>query len=140
MCVENLPVRIYLLPGKGEEAIARRIHDGAKNKDRIELKQMDIRELKVCLSRASFVVSNDTGPRHISAALSVPTLSILGPMDERYTAYRSDFTHNLSKDVPCRPCNKRECKTDHACMNGISPEEVFRKVREVYSGRPDTDN
>ncbi len=75
---------------------------------------MDVRELKVCLARASLVVSNDTGPRHISAALHVPTVVILGPMDERYTTYASSFTHTLGKDMPCRPCNmKRATATTH---------------------------
>ena len=87
LLVERFPVRVYLLPGKGEEGVARRVYEGAKHKERVEIKDMDMRELKVALSRASLVVSNDTGPRHISVALSVPTIVILGPMDERYTAY-----------------------------------------------------
>lgn len=136
MIVEDLSARIYLLPGKGEEAIAMQVVEGARHKDRIELKTMDMRELKVCLARAAFVVSNDTGPRHIAAALSVPTFTILGPMDERYTLYRSDSTHCLSADVACRPCNKRKCATDHKCMNDITPEEAFQKIREVVSERP----
>jgi heptosyltransferase-2 len=136
MIVENLPVRIYLLPGKGEEAIAMQVVEGAKHKDRIELKAMGMRELKVCLARAAFVVSNDTGPRHIAAALSVPTLTLLGPMDDRYTSYRSDSTYCLSADVACRPCNKRKCGADHECMKDIAPEEVFRKIQEVVRERP----
>ena len=92
---------------------------------------MDVRELKVCLARASVVVSNDTGPRHISAALHVPTVVILGPMDERYTTYAGSFTHTVCKDIPCRPCNMKRCDRDHACVKGISPEEVLHKVEEV---------
>ena len=50
-----------------------------EHKEQVAIKSMDIRELKVCLSRATAVVSNDTGPRHIAAALSVPTIVLLGP-------------------------------------------------------------
>ena len=67
----------------------------------------------------------------ISAALHVPTVVILGPMDERYTTYAGSFTHTVCKDIPCRPCNMKRCDRDHACVNGISPEEVFHKVEEV---------
>jgi len=131
MLTESYPLRVYLLPGKGEEGIAGRIRDGAEHKERVEVKSMDARELKVCLGRASVAVSNDTGPRHISAALHVPTVVILGPMDERYTRYPGGFTRIVSKDVPCRPCNMKRCDSDHECLKGISPEEVFRLVREA---------
>jgi heptosyltransferase II len=136
LLVERLSTSIYLLPGKGEEGIARRIRDGARHKERIQVKDMDVRELKVCLGRAALVVSNDTGPRHISAALSVPTIVISGPMDERYTIYPNSFTYCMSKDLECRPCNRKWCDRDNQCLKGIRPEEVLRKVEEVLGGQP----
>lgn len=135
MLIEKLHVEVYLLPGKGEEEIAMRVQEGVRHKDRVRVSLMDVRELKVCLARASAVVSNDTGPRHISAALSIPTVAILGPMDERYTAYPNRFTRIVKKDIPCRPCNKRRCDRNHECVTGISPEEVFQRVEEVLNER-----
>mgnify|MGYP000265345510 CR=1 FL=1 len=125
--------RVYILPGKGEEAMAEKVRQGATNKGDIEVRVLDIRDLKVCLSRASLVVTNDTGPRHISAALSRPTVVLLGPMDERYTAYPAPSSAVMVKDVPCRPCNKKKCNGDHACMKGITPDEVFNKVLEMLA-------
>jgi heptosyltransferase II len=136
LLVERFPVRVYLLPGKGEEEVAGRVYDGIKRKERVEIRDMDIMELKVALSRAALVVSNDTGPRHIAAALSVPTIAILGSMDDRYTAYRSSNTYAISKDIPCRPCNMRRCDRDHECLKGIRPDQVFRKAEEVFVEHP----
>jgi len=102
----------------------------------VAIKSMDIRDLKVCLSRAAAVVSNDTGPRHISAALSVPTIVLLGPMDEQYTRYPSPCTYTLSKDMPCRPCNKKKCDKHHPCLSDIKPDEVFLKLEDVFDARP----
>ena len=130
--IDEYDMKIYMLPGKGEEALAAKVRDGAKNKERIEIKNVNMRDLKVCLSRAFFVVSNDTGPRHMSAALSVPTIVLLGPMDGRYTDYPSPNTYKIEKDLPCRPCNKRTCReNNHACMAGILPDEVFRIIRGI---------
>lgn len=126
---------VYILPGVGEEKFAHKIRDGVKSKERVSVISLDIRELKVCLSRASAVVTNDTGPRHISAALSVPTVVLLGPMDERYTHYPSRFTYPILKEVPCRPCNKRKCERDHACLRAITPGEVFEKLGEIFEHR-----
>ncbi len=131
LLIERFSMRVYLVPGKGEEGIARRVCEGVRHKESVEVKDMDVRDLKVCLGRASLVVGNDTGPRHISAALSVPTIVILGPMDERYTVYPSSHTYPMAKDLSCRPCNRRRCDKDHECLKGITPEEVLRKAEEV---------
>jgi heptosyltransferase-2 len=134
MIADNLNAKVYILPGKGEEGIARSIAEGARRKDLVEVKYLDIRDLKVCLSRASAVISNDTGPRHISAALSVPTIVLLGPMDAKYTAYQSPHTHQAFIDVPCKPCNKKRCDRDHECLKGIKPQDIFMKVESVLNG------
>ena len=127
--IEKYGMKVYMLPGKHEENLANKIIEGSKHKDSIEVKSMNVRDLKVCLSRASFVVSNDTGPRHISAALSVPTIVLLGPMDDKYTAYPSSFTHKLWKeDLLCRPCNKKQCNKGHECLAEILPDEVLKTI------------
>ena len=128
---KELGIKVYILPGKGEERLAREIYEGVTSRDRVEIKPMDIRELKVCLSRASAVVSNDTGPRHIAAALSVPTVVLFGAMDERYTLYPSDSTHGISKNMPCRPCNDRHCDRGYECLKSITPGEVLSKLEEI---------
>jgi len=133
---KDLDMNVNLLPGFGEEELAYRIYERVQRKERVIIKSMDIRDLKVCLSRARAVVSNDTGPRHISAALSVPTIVLLGPMDEQYTRYESTPTCVLAKDVPCRPCNRKRCDKGHACLTGIKPDDVFRKLEEILETRP----
>jgi len=135
MIADNLGMKVYLLPGKSEEGLARSIAEGARRRDMVEVKSLDLRDLKVCLSRASVVVSNDTGPRHIAAALSIPTIVLLGPMDIKYTVYPSPHTFEAFKDVPCRPCNKKTCDRDHECLKGIKPEDIFVKVENILNGR-----
>jgi len=129
-------MNVYILPGLGEEALAQKIMEGVEHREQVAMKSMDVKELKVCLSRAAAVISNDTGPRHIAAALSVPTIVLLGPMDERYTVYQSTCTHTIRSDVSCRPCNRKKCDKDHACLTGIKPEEVFDKLEEDLELRP----
>ncbi|MCX5804981.1 MAG: lipopolysaccharide heptosyltransferase II [Proteobacteria bacterium] len=135
MIAENYGMKVYVLPGKGEEDLAREIYNETERKEFIVIKPMGIRELKVCLSRASVVVSNDTGPRHISAALSVPTIVLLGPMDERYTQYPNNYTYQISENIPCRPCNNKKCNKNHECLKDISPKEVFLKLGEIIEKR-----
>jgi heptosyltransferase II len=131
LLIERFNKPILILPGKGEEDIAGRIRNGAKHGDKVFIKDLGMRELKSALARASLVVANDTGPRHIAAALAVPTIVILGPMDDAYTRYPSSNTYSISNDLPCRPCNKKTCDRDHECLKGIEPITVFKKAEEV---------
>ncbi|MBP1748344.1 MAG: rfaF 1 [Deltaproteobacteria bacterium] len=129
--IENFCLNVFMLPGRNEHGIADTIYAGIKHKDRADIMSMNIRDVKVCLARAAVVISNDTGPRHISAALSVPTIVFAGPMDEQYTSYASPSTRVLAKDMPCRPCNKKRCDRGHDCMMDIKPQEVAGIVGEI---------
>ncbi len=42
--------------------------------------------LKAVSRRAALVITNDTGPRHVAAALGTPVVSLFGPTDHRWTA------------------------------------------------------
>ncbi len=41
--------------------------------------------LKAILQRTALLITNDTGPRHIAAALDTPTIALFGPTDCRWT-------------------------------------------------------
>jgi len=131
MIIEKMDYSVIILPGKDEIDVGIDIKNRAIHRDNIEIKDLGISDLKVCISRAVAVVSNDTGPRHISAALSVPTFVLIGPMDEIYTEYFSANTFRFIKDVPCRPCNQKTCNKNLECLSGITPAEVYKKVEGV---------
>ena len=130
MIIERYGMNIYMLPGRNEEGLAHMVSEGIVRKDHVRIRSMNIRDMKVCISRAAFVVSNDTGPRHIAAALHIPNVILSGPMDERYTLYPSECTRVLSKNLDCRPCNKKRCNTGHQCMREIKPGEVLEVLEE----------
>jgi heptosyltransferase-2 len=93
--------------------------------------EISLGALKGLIAGAAVLVTNDSGPRHIGAALGVPVVTIMGPTDPRWshTGYEREVI--LRKDVDCAPCMLRECPTDHKCMTLITPEEVVIAVDEV---------
>ncbi len=131
MIVSKYSRMIYILPGKQEMELAQSVRQDVARKENVRREVMDIADLKVCLSRASLVISNDTGPRHVADALGRPTIAVLGPMDARYTEYPSRSTRLVFKEVACRPCNSKKCERNHECMTGIRPEDVFKTVEEM---------
>jgi heptosyltransferase-2 len=99
-------------------------------------------ELIGALDLCDLLVSNDTGPAHISAALGLPTLTIFGPTNEFETAPMGRRAELIrAEGVECARCMLRDCPIDHRCMTRIAPQEVFaRAVRLLEEYRPAHDD
>jgi len=90
-------------------------------------------EAMAILSVCDLLVSNDTGPAHIAAALGTKTLAIFGPTNPLTTKPFPANAEIIYKKVECSPCLLRECPIDHRCMTRISAEEVFERTKEIFA-------
>jgi heptosyltransferase-2 len=134
MCRKNLDAKIVLLFGPGEEALIQTIVDRV-GKDMIDLRgrNVDLELLKPLVARCNLMITNDTGPRHYAVALDVPVVVIMGPTDPRYTDANTERTVVVRKELPCSPCHKKVCPTQHECMKAITPDEVFAATETLLS-------
>jgi heptosyltransferase-2 len=94
-----------------------------------------IAEATALISIADVLVTNDTGPAHIGAALSTPTLVIFGPTNPLTTYPLSSNAEIIRRAPDCAPCMLRDCPIDHRCMTAIAPEEVFARASALISRR-----
>jgi heptosyltransferase-2 len=86
-------------------------------------------ELIGTLDLCDLLVSNDTGPAHVSAALGRPTLTLFGPTNEFETAPLGRRAELIRVDgVECARCMLRDCPIDHRCMTRIAPQEVCERA------------
>jgi len=95
-----------------------------------------VRELMALLSLSSFLVTNDSGPMHIGAALGVPLVAIFGPTDWRRTSPWSGRAKIVRVEIDCSPCRLRVCDRGHECMLGVTPEMVVDAARQLLPGGP----
>jgi heptosyltransferase-2 len=80
---------------------------------------------KACVRRARLMVTTDSGPRHFAAAFAVPTVSLFGPTDPRWSHNYLGAAINLQLDVDCGPCAKRICPLEHhRCMQDLTVNHV----------------
>jgi heptosyltransferase-2 len=79
------------------------------------------------------VLANDSGPRHVAAALGRPALVVMGPTDPRHGASQGAVQRILREDVPCSPCQLRVCPIDHRCMLRLAPERVAAAATELLA-------
>jgi len=90
---------------------------------------LDLAALAGVLGHLDLLVTNDSGPMHLAAALGVPCVALFGPTDRRRTAPVGDRHVVLSRDLWCSPCFRRRCPLlHHGCMKGISVEQVADAV------------
>ena len=95
-----------------------------------------VRELMALLSLSSFLVTNDSGPMHVGAALGVPLVAIFGPTDWRRTSPWTSLAKVVRVEVDCSPCRRRTCDRGHECMLGVTPEMVVDAARRLLPGGP----
>jgi len=84
--------------------------------------------LAECFRRLDFLVTNDTGPMHLAAAVGTPLLDLCGAADERVTGPRGADSEVVVHPIHCRPCVKNECAYNLGCMRGIPVEPVLDVV------------
>ncbi|MBM3298156.1 MAG: lipopolysaccharide heptosyltransferase II [Candidatus Aminicenantes bacterium] len=120
---------IVITGSAGERELAGRVAALLPRRAAVLAGLTDLRRLLAVLSRASLVVSNDSGAMHLANALRVPVTAVFGPTDPAATRPYHQPSVVLKKDVACWPCLYRECPYDHRCLTSITPEEVYAAAR-----------
>jgi heptosyltransferase II len=125
-----------LFGGRGDAAIANQIESTQNSKFKIQnlSGQTSLRELMALLKLCRVLLTNDSGPMHVAAALGTPVVVPFGSTSPELTGpgLPGDARNQLLKsDAPCSPCFRRKCPIDFRCMNGISVEHVVEAVLEV---------
>ncbi|MBX6425207.1 MAG: lipopolysaccharide heptosyltransferase II [Variibacter sp.] len=93
-------------------------------------------ELAAIVRRAAVVVTNDSGPMHLAAALGRPTVSMFGPTDPLWIGPYGQPDAVISAELSCAPCYLRQlrrCPHGHACMYGLAPEEVIARIERALA-------
>jgi lipopolysaccharide heptosyltransferase II len=125
--------RVAILGGETERATAETVASAMRDPSRavVLAGHTTITELVGVLSSALALVSNDTGPAHLGAALGVPTVTIFGPTEHFATHPVGPRAAMVRHAVECAPCMLRDCPIDHRCMTRVGVEDVIAAVDGV---------
>jgi len=89
-------------------------------------------ELCELIKFCKLLLTNDTGPMHLAAALGTPVVAIFGSTSAELTGPLGKQCVVVHQDVECSPCFLRECPIDFRCMNRITVDQVTDAVLKLW--------
>jgi heptosyltransferase-2 len=128
---DDFSARIVLTGGPSERDLGNDIETSMRNSCLNLVGLTSVRQLMAILSRCRLMITNDSGPMHMAAALDVPVVALFGPTDHTTTSPFTSTHRIVRKDTDCAPCLKRVCPTDHRCMTAIESRDVIEAARSL---------
>ncbi len=125
LLIEEAGVDVLLVGAREELEVTREVVALMRREPIVLTGETDLARSIAVLSHVDLLVTNDTGPAHIAAALGRPVLVIFGPTNPQTTRPFSDLAVVVRRPPDCAPCMLRDCPIDHRCMTAITPAEVF---------------
>ncbi len=91
-------------------------------------------QLAALLQQADLLITGDSGPMHIAAAVGTPLIAIHGPTDPALSGPVSPTATVLRSDIWCSPCYNAKTPADcrfytTQCMKNITPTQLFEMVK-----------
>lgn len=93
--------------------------------------ELTLGECAAVIGLASVLLSNNSGPVHLAAALGTPVVDLYALTNPQHTPWQVPG-RVLFHDVPCRFCLKSVCPEGHQlCLRGVAPQQVAEAVGEL---------
>ncbi|HKG57513.1 MAG TPA: glycosyltransferase family 9 protein [Candidatus Limnocylindrales bacterium] len=125
----------FLVTGSpGEAAVADEVVRGIGGAATSLAGRLSFGELAALIAIAPVLITNNTGPAHMAAAVGTPVVDVYALTNLQHAPWA--VRHRLVvHDVPCRGCRKSVCPLGHnACLTSIEPDEVVAATRELVGG------
>jgi len=106
------------------------IMDGMKFKAVNLAGETDLKTLAALYEKADILISTDTGPMHLAAAVNTPVVALFGPTAPWRTGPFGPDHQIIRAELDCSPCFKRQCSTLD-CMEQIRVQDVLKGVEKV---------
>jgi len=125
-------LRFFVFAGPGEEHLGEFISQGIGDSAvPIWKANPGLNHIRAYIDRLSVMVTNDSGLRWYSLAKNIPTLVLFGSSDPNLTNCFTKHLLPLQHPVPCSPCKHRVCPTKHECMLHLTPNNVFKILKQT---------
>lgn len=114
-----------ILTGTADESfLLDQIRAAAYGRPRSLAGRLSLGALAAVIGRAPLLITNNTGPAHIAAAMGTPVVDLYALTNPQHTPWAVP-SRVLSHPVPCAPCYRSTCpEGHHRCLREVTPEQV----------------
>jgi lipopolysaccharide heptosyltransferase I len=129
--------RAVLIGSGGAAALSERV-TAAMTEPPIDLtNRTTLRELVALTAEARAMLTNDSGPMHVAAAVGTPVVAVFGPTNPHRTGPYGPGHQVIAGRSDCSPCYKRECPYAGGpqalcCLMNVTAEEVAGRLMELW--------
>jgi ADP-heptose:LPS heptosyltransferase len=137
--VREYLAKIILVSAKSEKAFVDDVAGRMKHAS-IPGYELNLKQQAAVYARCALVITNDSGPMHVAAAMGAPTLGLFCPnTPARWAPYGpgNDYLYNPVREKPCINTHKEqfpECK-GHNHLTLITVDDVLQKARRMLHAR-----
>ncbi len=131
--VGALHANVLIFGSTAERPLAEGIARAMKHKPMILAGETSLQQLMALLAQCGLVISNDSGPMHLAAALGSPLVAIFGSTDDRATGPIGAHVRIVKHSVACGPCGLRECPIDFRCMKSVTVDDVYMAALKLVN-------
>ncbi len=127
---------VILTGSAADETVAGEITQAVQPALRSLVGRLSLKQLAAVLRSVDLMITVDSGPMHLAAAMGTPVLALFGPTDPSRTGPLGPGGI-LRQPLPCSPCLQRKCRIaeTYRCMREIEVGEVARAARQLLGAR-----
>ncbi len=126
--------RFVILGGKDDQPLGEIILQAAPERGVNLCGATSLPEMVEWIRLCFLMVTNDTGPMHVAAALGKPLVALFGPTEPRRTGPYGRLENVLRLDLPCSPCLKSVCHFEkpEECLRALAPAQVLARIHKMF--------
>lgn len=133
--IQKFGCKILIIWGPGDESDSEYLQNNLDGNSILAPKST-LLQMAALISKCNAIISNDSGPMHIAAAIGIPTIGLFGPTNPRgHRPYSPKSDYVIKNDIECICCDKLICPLNHECMTQLPASEVVSKLEKILSGK-----
>ena len=137
---ESHGATIVLTGSAGDRPVIEAVRSGLTGVRHIDVSgHVDLTTLAAVLARLDVLVTGDTGPMHLAAAMGTPIVALFGPSAPWRYGPQAARQRVLRVDLPCAPCGQVRLPPERCrghvpdCMDGIQVDAVWTAAAELLA-------
>ncbi|MDP0505593.1 MAG: glycosyltransferase family 9 protein [Fusobacterium sp. JB019] len=135
MLYEKYQIKTILIGGNVDSSRCKKINEISENNCINLAGKLSLKESGALLSVSKLLITNDSGPFHISRGVKCPTYAIFGPTDPGMFEFDKQ-NRLIYSNIECSPCSLHgdaKCPKKHfKCMKNITANLIFKKIEKDF--------